>query len=52
VGAIGSAAIPVALPDDVKDVAELAVRADGQILFAQALVEAAGPVPDLALHAA
>jgi DNA primase len=52
VGALGPTALPVALPDGVKDVAELAVRADGQILFAQALLEAAGCAVDSTLQAA
>jgi DNA primase len=38
--ALGSAAVPVALPDGVKDVAELAPRADGQAVFASALLAA------------
>jgi DNA primase len=43
---IGPAAVGVALPDDVKDVAELAVRPDGQAVFAGALLAAVGlPVP-------
>ena len=40
--ALGSAAIPVALPDGIKDVAELAPRADGRAVFARALLEAVG----------
>jgi hypothetical protein len=37
----------VALPDGTKDVAELAPRADGQALFATALLEAVGvPRPE------
>jgi DNA primase len=51
IGAMGSSAIPVALPDGTKDVAELATIADGRILFAQALVEAAGPLSDRSLCA-
>jgi DNA primase len=46
--AIGSAAVPVSLPEGIKDPAELATRPDGQVLFAQALLEAVGvaaPVP-------
>jgi DNA primase len=42
--ALGSAAIPVALPDGVKDVAELAPRTDGQAVFASTLLEAVGAV--------
>jgi DNA primase len=37
---LGSAAVPVALPDGVKDVAELAPRPDGQAVFASALLAA------------
>ncbi len=45
--AIGPTAVPVALPDDVKDPAELASRPDGQAVFAQALLKAVGkPAPD------
>jgi DNA primase len=40
--ALGPSAIPVALPGGIKDVAELAPRADGQAVFASALLEAAG----------
>jgi DNA primase len=39
---LGPAAVPVALPEGVKDVAELAPRADGQELLAAALLEAVG----------
>ena len=42
VDALGPAAIPVALPVGIKDVAELAPRVDGQAVFASALVEAVG----------
>jgi DNA primase len=42
VESIGPRAIPVALPDDVKDVAELGPRPDGPALFAAALLEAVG----------
>jgi DNA primase len=42
VDAIGPGAVPVALPEGTKDVAELAPRADGQALFAGALLEAVG----------
>jgi DNA primase len=42
VDALGPSAVPVALPDGVKDVAELAPRADGQPVFASALLEAVG----------
>jgi DNA primase len=41
---IGPTAVGVALPDDVKDVAELAVRPDGQAVFAGALLAAVGVV--------
>jgi len=45
--AIGPTAVPVALPDDVKDPAELASRSDGQAVFAGALLKAVGkPAPD------
>ena len=40
--AIGPTAVPVALPDGVKDPAELARRADGEPLFAAALLESVG----------
>ena len=44
--AIGPTAVPVALPDDVKDPAELATRGDGQGVFAEALLKAVGkPAP-------
>ena len=44
---LGSAAIPVALPDGIKDVAELAPRADGLAVFSAALLEAVGALePD------
>jgi DNA primase len=39
---LGAIAVPVALPDGIKDVAELAPRPDGQALFAAALLEAVG----------
>jgi DNA primase len=42
VDALASTAIPVTLPDGTKDVAELAPRADGQAVFALALLEAVG----------
>jgi hypothetical protein len=38
--AIGATAVPVALPEDVKDPAELALRPDGQAIFAEALLRA------------
>src|SRR5258707_3742773 len=45
--AIGTTAVPVALPDDVKDPAELASRPHGQAVFAEALLKAVGkPAPD------
>ena len=51
--AIGPTAVPVALPDDVKDPAELASRADGQAVFAEALLKAVGkPAPDETFDAA
>ncbi len=40
--ALGGQAIPVALPDGIKDVAELAPRKDGQAVFATALLESVG----------
>jgi DNA primase len=39
---LGPAAVPVTLPDGVKDVAELAPRPDGRELFAAALLDAVG----------
>jgi DNA primase len=45
VDALGPTAIPVALPNGIKDVAELAPRDDGQALFARALLEAVGAAP-------
>ena len=51
--AIGPTAVPVALPDDVKDPAELASRPDGQAVFAEALLKAVGkPAPDETFDAA
>ena len=47
VDALGPQAVPVALPDGVKDVAELAPRADGQAVFATALLETVG-IPESA----
>src|SRR3984893_12819614 len=45
--AIGPTAVPLALPEDIKDPAELASRPDGQAIFAEALLKAVGkPVPD------
>ncbi len=50
---IGSTAVPVALPDDIKDPAELAPRPEGQAIFAEALLRAVGtPSPDQAPPAA
>jgi DNA primase len=44
---LGAAALPVALPDGAKDVAELATRRDGQTVFAAALLQAVGALePD------
>jgi DNA primase len=43
--ALGPAAIAVALPDGIKDVAELAPRGDGQAIFARALLDAVGATP-------
>jgi DNA primase len=40
--ALGPQAVPVALPDGVKDVGELAPRADGQAIFARSLLDAVG----------
>ena len=39
---LGKAAVPVALPDGIKDPAELAPRPDGQSLFAAALMDSIG----------
>src|SRR5262249_1194491 len=48
VESLGPRAVPVALPEGIKDVAELAPRADGKALFAGALLEAVGaPPPDI-----
>ena len=45
--AIGPTAVPVALPDDVKDPAKLASRPDGHAVFAESLLKAVGkPAPD------
>ena len=52
---LGAAAIPVALPDGTKDVAQLAPRPDGQMVFASALLEAVGalePDPTLSTNCA
>jgi DNA primase len=43
--AFGGTSIPVALPDGVKDPAELVSRTDGRKLFAAALLQAAGQLP-------
>jgi DNA primase catalytic core len=44
---LGAAAVPVALPEGTKDVAELAPRPDGQAVFGAALLEAVGALePD------
>ncbi len=45
---IGPTAVPVALPDGIKDVAELAPRPEAQALFAAALLEAVGATPSVA----
>ena len=51
--AIGATAVAVALPEDVKDPAELALRPDGQAVFAGALLRAVGtPAPDESFHPA
>jgi len=51
--AIGPTAVPVALPDDVKDPAQLAPRPEGQAIFAEALLRAVGtPSPEEAPSAA
>jgi DNA primase len=42
---LGSTAIPVALPDGIKDPSELAPRPDGRELFAAALLQAVGQLP-------
>jgi hypothetical protein len=41
VEAFGSRVLPVTLPSDVKDPADLAPRADGGVLFARAIYKAA-----------
>src|SRR5438445_7551914 len=46
--ALSPNAIPVALPEGVKDIAELAPRADGRLAFAAALLEAVGASPPAA----
>ena len=43
--ALGPTAVPVGLPEGIKDVGELAPRPDGQALFAGALLEAVGATP-------
>ena len=43
--ALGGTSIPVALPDGVKDPAELVSRTDGRKLFATALLQAVGQLP-------
>jgi DNA primase len=48
VDVLSPVAIPVSLPDGIKDVAELAPRVDGQALFASALLEAVGATRPLA----
>ncbi len=51
--AIGPSAVPVALPDGVKDPAALASRPEGQAIFAESLLRAVGtPSPDEAPSAA
>jgi len=51
--AIGPTAVPVALPEDIKDPAELASRLDGQAVFAEALLKAVGkPAPDASFEGA
>lgn len=42
---LGSTAIPVALPDGIKDPSQLATRLDGRELFAAALLQAVGQTP-------
>jgi DNA primase len=42
---LGPSAIPVALPDGVKDPAQLATRPDGHKQFAAALLESVGQLP-------
>ena len=42
---IGPTAVAVALPEDVKDPAELASRPDGRAVFAEALLKAVGKPP-------
>ncbi len=43
---LGSTAIPVALPDGIKDPSQLATLANGRDLFAAALLRAVGQPPD------
>jgi DNA primase len=48
---LGSTAIPVALPDGIKDPSQLASLVDGRELFAAALLQAAGqPVQERPIH--
>jgi DNA primase len=42
---LGSTAIPVALPDGIKDPSQLATQANGRELFAAALLQAVGQAP-------
>jgi len=42
---LGSTAVPVALPDGIKDPSQLATRPDGREVFAAALLEAVGQPP-------
>jgi DNA primase len=46
---IGPTAVAVALPEGIKDVAELAPRPDARALFAGALLEAVGVTPPATL---
>jgi len=47
IDSLGPSAVPVALPEGIKDVAELAPRADGKALFAGALLEAVRARPPI-----
>ena len=42
---LGSTAIPVALPEGIKDPSQLATRSNGRELFAAALLQAVGQPP-------
>jgi hypothetical protein len=42
---LGSTAVPVGLPDGIKDPSQMAARPDGREVFAAALLEAVGQPP-------